>query len=332
MAPAWTIQPSSTRFDPPIQVKIPNSLNLKPGETREIYQWDHDLATFVPMGRATVTEDGAQLVTDAGSGVTKAGWGGPPNPPPDPPKCSRRNDKCPDCKKFDATPAVCSCKYDKTKIESAEVSRPFSFTVRNWGPGKALEDLIRRAFGAEIAFEASVVGQKTDKAECCDQTQGKENVLSGQAGVQGEASALFNVNGAGVVGRALYVAGLKAGVKGKVNATVQVTAEVHDCPMESLDKKENWDTQGTLGGGLELNIKVGELGNFIVAGFEGSGGVEVQGQIVTPENSSANFDIHSAFNAYVQGDVVVLNQKITGFRLQIPLIVDSRASARVLFP
>jgi len=102
--------------------------------------------------------------------------------------------------------------------------------------------------------------------------------------------------------------------------------------MESLDKKENWDTQGTLGGGLELNIKVGELGNFIVAGFEGSGGVEVQGQIVTPENSSANFDIHSAFNAYVQGDVVVLNQKITGFRLQIPLIVDSRASARVLFP
>ncbi|MDY7540477.1 hypothetical protein RGU72_19665 [Undibacterium sp. 5I1] len=76
MAPAWTIQPSGTRFDPPIQVKIPNSINLKPGETREIYQWDHDLATFVAMGRATVSEDGALLISDSNSGVTKAGYSG----------------------------------------------------------------------------------------------------------------------------------------------------------------------------------------------------------------------------------------------------------------
>ena len=70
MAPAWTIQPSGTRFDPPIEVRVPNSLGLRPGETREIYQWDHDLATFVPMGRATVTEDGAQLVSDPGSSAS----------------------------------------------------------------------------------------------------------------------------------------------------------------------------------------------------------------------------------------------------------------------
>jgi large repetitive protein len=82
MSPAWTIQPSGTRFDPPIEVRIANSQNLKPGQVSEIYQWDHDLATFVPMGRATVSDDGSQLITDAGSGVTKAGWGGNPNPPP----------------------------------------------------------------------------------------------------------------------------------------------------------------------------------------------------------------------------------------------------------
>ncbi|MDQ1832632.1 hypothetical protein [Massilia scottii] len=91
MAPAWTIQPSGTRFDPPIEVKVPNSIGMKPGETREIFQWDHDLATFVPMGRSTVTEDGALLVSDANSGVSKAGWGGPPNPPPAPPKCASSN-------------------------------------------------------------------------------------------------------------------------------------------------------------------------------------------------------------------------------------------------
>ena len=90
MAPARTIQPSGTRFDPPIEVRIPNSINLKAGETREIYQWDHDLATFVPMGRATVNEDASLLISDASSGITKAGWGGrPPSVPPPDPDCAR---------------------------------------------------------------------------------------------------------------------------------------------------------------------------------------------------------------------------------------------------
>jgi hypothetical protein len=115
MAPAWTIQPSGTRFDPPLQVKVPNSLGLKPGETREIYQWDHDLATFAPMGRATVSEDGALLVSDANSGVTRAGWGGPPNPPPDPPKCAPNSSKCKDCEKLDTAATCPACRADKDK-------------------------------------------------------------------------------------------------------------------------------------------------------------------------------------------------------------------------
>jgi hypothetical protein len=118
MAPAWTIQPSGTRFDPPIQVKIPNSINLKPGETREIYQWDHDLATFVAMGRATVSEDGALLISDANSGVTKAGWGGPPNPPPfPPPKCGKGSaPDCKDCQKSENDANGCPrCVVDSSK-------------------------------------------------------------------------------------------------------------------------------------------------------------------------------------------------------------------------
>lgn len=74
--PAWTIQPAGTRFDPPIEVTLPNSTAQPAGDNLPIVQWDHDLGQFVPMGRATVTEDGAYLITDAGSGVTKAGWGG----------------------------------------------------------------------------------------------------------------------------------------------------------------------------------------------------------------------------------------------------------------
>ncbi|UXI68190.1 carboxypeptidase-like regulatory domain-containing protein [Tahibacter amnicola] len=82
---AWTIQPTGTRFDPPVEVSMPNLAGMKPGETLPIVQWDHDLATFVPMGRGTVSEDGTRVVSDPGSGITKAGWGG--GPPPTPPNC-----------------------------------------------------------------------------------------------------------------------------------------------------------------------------------------------------------------------------------------------------
>ena len=116
MSPAWTIQPSGTRFDPPIEVRIANSQNLKPGQTSDIYQWDHDLATFVPMGRATVSDDGSQLVTDPGSGITKAGWGGPPPPPPPPP---------PDCGKGGPPPP------EITGL-SADIQIPDPYQIRRY--------------------------------------------------------------------------------------------------------------------------------------------------------------------------------------------------------
>lgn len=83
---AWTIQPAGTRFDPPIQVKIPNATGMRPGRSRLIYQWDHELAAFVPIGRAVVSEDGSQIISEPGSGISKAGWGG--GPPPQPPNCT----------------------------------------------------------------------------------------------------------------------------------------------------------------------------------------------------------------------------------------------------
>lgn len=92
---AWTIQPSGTRFDPPIEIKIPNPGGMTAGQTATLVQWDHDLATFVPIGRATVSEDASQILTDPGAGITKAGWGGCTGPacPPDPgfPQCAIGN-------------------------------------------------------------------------------------------------------------------------------------------------------------------------------------------------------------------------------------------------
>ncbi len=91
-----------TRFDPPIEVKIPNSAGLKRGETQTILQWDHDLSAFVPMGHGTVSEDGSQIVTDAGTGISKAGWGG--GPPPTPPNCATNAPPdCTECEEIDSS-------------------------------------------------------------------------------------------------------------------------------------------------------------------------------------------------------------------------------------
>jgi hypothetical protein len=76
-----TIQPVGTTFNPPAQITIPNVDGLAPRAVTEMYSYDHDLASFVAIGTATVSADGSVIASDPGVGVLKAGWhcGGDPN-------------------------------------------------------------------------------------------------------------------------------------------------------------------------------------------------------------------------------------------------------------
>lgn len=96
-----TIQPASTIFDPPARLTLPNVDGLAPGDSIEIYSFDHDLERFVSVGLATVSDDGAVLVSNPGSGVRKAGWhcGGDP-------ASSGTPFKCPECQKCDGNDCV----------------------------------------------------------------------------------------------------------------------------------------------------------------------------------------------------------------------------------
>ena len=105
---AWTIQPAGTRFDPPIEVTLPNASSQPAGDNLPIVQWDHDLGQYVAMGRATVSEDGSVLITDSGSGITKAGWGGLCRYDPD--KCGKTAPPvCKDCEKMDTSGDCPTC-------------------------------------------------------------------------------------------------------------------------------------------------------------------------------------------------------------------------------
>jgi Glucodextranase, domain B len=77
-----TIQPVGTTFNPPAAMTMPNVDGLAPRAVTEMYSYDHDLASFVAIGTATVSEDGSLIKSDPGVGVLKAGWhcGGNPNP------------------------------------------------------------------------------------------------------------------------------------------------------------------------------------------------------------------------------------------------------------
>jgi hypothetical protein len=336
--PAWTVQPAGTRFDPPIEVTMPNSDGRPVGDNVPIVQWDHDLGQYTAMGRATVSEDGAVLVCDSGSGISKAGWGG--GPPTPPPKCQLSPAPvCNDCQRLEAGSGDCptgKCVFDSTNVNSAEISRPFAFAFNtNLPPAKTVKDLFKGAFGADIAIQISLVGQKTDKAECCKETEWQTNVLSVQGGLQGEASADISLNGlGGAAGRALYLAGIRASVRGRVNTQATYTYEWRDCPVAK--DKERFVIQGQIGGALELVLKIGELsttgGNFTAVGFEGNSGAEVQGIISAPGDEGNRFDVKSYLNVYAQGDVIFLNQKITGVKIQVPLTVNDVGTARTLFP
>jgi len=71
-----TLQPAGVKFDPPIQMTLPNTEGLAPGRITELFSFHHDVEQFVTEGTAHVSEDGSVIVSDPGFGLTLSGWHG----------------------------------------------------------------------------------------------------------------------------------------------------------------------------------------------------------------------------------------------------------------
>lgn len=92
----WTLQPANIHFVKPIQVQLPNTTALAPGQVVEVFSFDHALEQFVSGGLARVSPDASVIVSDPGFGINVSGWGGAPPPPP-PQTCAGSCDDKNDC-------------------------------------------------------------------------------------------------------------------------------------------------------------------------------------------------------------------------------------------
>lgn len=188
-----TIQPVGTHFSPAARMTIPNVDGLPPRAVTEMYSYDHDLASFVAIGSATVSEDGATITSDVGSGVIKAGWhcGGNPN-------TSGSAGTCPTCKKCEGAGCVadpgqngtippedkCSeCKNGslvKIPLNTTNTEYAYSFSPPSEGVEKINQGLDKlKKIGVIASVNLLTVTGKVSEKECCSPQTGKGKEISG---------------------------------------------------------------------------------------------------------------------------------------------------------
>lgn len=176
--PAWTIQPAGARFDPPIEVQMPNSTGEIPGDNLPVVQWDHDLGQYVPMGRATVTNDGAFLITDPGSGVTKAGWGGLCRYD----ECKTALTRCPSCQTIQmrGIPPCPDCVTDPSQANK----QCDGDACKRCEGGNCVDKFSKAAPASRSAF--NFIGPKSIGTNACPGGWGCFTGVEGEVGVQVE--------------------------------------------------------------------------------------------------------------------------------------------------
>ncbi len=77
---AWTFQPGGCHFDRPVEIVFPNMSGLPAGGIAYFLSFNHDTGRFEIVASGRVSDDGSEIRSDPGVGITNSGWGG--NCPP----------------------------------------------------------------------------------------------------------------------------------------------------------------------------------------------------------------------------------------------------------
>ena len=177
-----TIQPVGTMFNPPAAMTIPNVDGLAPRAVTEMYSYDHDLASFVAIGTATVSDDGSVIKSDPGVGVLKAGWhcGGDPN-------TTGSAGTCPTCQKCSGSSCVADA--SQTPPENCKACKNGQVVEKDLGDFKdkitvgtnadlpdvlklGLQNAINKIPGVSAQIESLKLGVTEKVKDCCDPATG----------------------------------------------------------------------------------------------------------------------------------------------------------------
>jgi len=268
--PAWTIQPAGTRFDPPIEVQMPNARANPAGDNIPIVQWDHDLGQYVPMGRATVSEDGAFLLTDAGSGITKAGWGGACVYDPD--KCAKDAPKCKYCEEIDNSGdcPTCKFKFDPNKDQPKGQPVIFGFDASKTGIGEFITGVLKKlpVHSAFTKQKFKVDGVYSPREKCCESLGDVAEYKKIEVGPAVEIST----PDIPIPGYSLYIPGaIEVGLFTKIKAQATGTIRFDYSPKCS-PLFSNGSGQVTMSVAVEGTLKLETLGAKLNAITVGGGG------------------------------------------------------------
>ena len=332
---AATIQPSGTRFDPPIEVRLPNTAGYAPGERVVIYHWDHDIGQYVAMGQATVTDDGAQLITDPGSGITKAGWHGPPIPPPCPDQATAK--KCDDCFVGVITTSngcpTSKCEFNAKDGPFAQTSQAIDVNLSEWGPNGLLKVVLKEVLGVDGLLNLKVKGERVKEPACCVRKKKKDDKQTSQGSIELEGTAegeLFKATPLGLLLSRFQVTTFLR-LKAVGSGTVYVATDY--CAEDFQNSQYSASAQIT--GAAELGLRFGKTrpGPEDVSGIavEGFGGVEAVGKVLSNTNiNQPNFDIESTLTGYIQLSIVAPTGSLTLFKRSLDFQKKSTADVRQL--
>ena len=273
--------------------------------------------------RATVSEDGSVLITDSGSGITKAGWGGLCRYDPD--KCATVS--CKFCeKKNDASDSPC-CVFDDSKDQLFHYADNIALSTE---PLKnALDNIFKvaRAFGElTIKLEGAVVGRR--EFVCCSikQKESAKLKLSGQIKLEAQGK----INLFQILDKALKFlprdlkdatdAGLYLLIRGGGNLSGALSYDA--CKSErgsdsvsgslylnaATSARIAWPSAGIIPS-AELNL--GEVGI--------TGGAKLLSLEMKSEGMASG-NTEGFLYSYIKGDMRVGTLKVTSYDFQFPLI------------
>ena len=335
--PAWTVQPAGTRFDPPIEVTLPNASSQPPGDNLPIVQWDHDLGQYVPMGRATVSEDGSVLITDSGSGITKAGWGGLCRYDPD--KCATV--ACKFCEKKNDDPNGSCCIFDDSKDQLFHLANNIALSTEPFKNGiDKFTKIVNSAGEFSVKLEGAIVGRRD--LICCSIKQKESAKFKLSGAIKLEVQGKFNL--IQLIDKVMKF--LPRDLKDATDAGLHLLVRGAGTASGSLSYDNCKSTAGddSVGGIISINgalsarikwpsFKIKEVEVLPSAELNlGEVGITGYRQFIDIKMKSegiASGETRDNLYSYFKGDMTYGTLKITNFDFQFPLITPTSATIEI---